>query len=823
MKKTGRKFVSIFLAIAMVMTSIVISPAKADADSVKEGDAKEVSVSQSGGFTEHAEITESGQYILYKVSLTETGIYSFFTSGEGVDTIGYLLNESQLGYFDEDHCLKENDDINDDNYNCGINMYFQAGDIVYFAVRSYDTSTEFDVTIGKAENCVEKDGILYEKIEGTGSSAWSVMGYIDPDISRAVIPGTIEGVPVTTIGYQAFYSAPCLSEVFLPDTIKIIGRRAFASTRLEEIIIPESCTTIAYQAFGDTAIKELSFPKNVSSFDINDFWMASLEKITVAEDNETFSSIDGILYSKDKTKLMLCPAGKDTSVYNVAEGTKIIGTESFSGQQKIDKIVLPDTVETIESFAFLDSKISGVDMGNSVKTVGTGAFWRCDNLNFLDFPESVIKIGTSNCRPFINMPMMTVIIRNSSCEISSSLCDDDQAITMYGIPTSTAEIFASDKDNVTFVALDESGCTKEPAKHQFVEYYKKVPTCTEQGVMGTRCANCGTRGESHAINPLGHTCGYTNHICDRCYEITGEVKKLTLEQKVLVEEADFGEAYSAAYVFRPENPGQYTISLSLDKYYVNTEIYVGENYLTSGPAGEADLSNNNPATISVKKGESVYIRINKEDSVETSGLEITAFCKHAQTEIKTTPATCTEAGKKETVCTSCGKVMQTELVPASNHDFGTNEATCKKCGVANPGYIPSEPDSVVSTDMPETVTEGKVTYQLDKNGEYVAAKAKKSAVKKLLKKAKGFQITWQKVSKVTGYQVQYSTSKKFTKKTTKQKTYQGNKKFTKKVSKLKAKKTYYVRVRTYMTKKINGKTVKLYSGWSKAKSVKTKK
>lgn len=366
---------------------------------------------------------------------------------------------------------------------------------------------------------------------------------------------------------------------------------------------------------------------------------------------------------------------------------------------------------------------------------------------------------------------------------------------MYGIPTSTAETFASGKDNVTFVALDESGCTKEPAEHQFVEYYKKVPTCTKQGVMGTRCANCGTRGESHVINPLGHTCSYTNHICDRCYEITGEVKKLTLEQKVLVEEADFGEAYSAAYVFQPENPGQYTISLSLDKYYVNTEIYVGENYLTSGSAGEADLSNNNPATISVKKGESVYIRINKNASVETSGLEITASCKHAQT----------------------------EAISASGHDFGTNEATCKKCGVANPGYIPSEPDSVVSTDMPETVTEGKVTYQLDQNGEYVAAKAKKSAVKKLLKKAKGFQITWQKVSKVTGYQVQYSTSKKFTKKTTKQKTYQGNKKFTKKVSKLKAKKTYYVRVRTYMTKKINGKNVKLYSGWSKAKSVKTKK
>ena len=105
------------------------------------------------------------------------------------------------------------------------------------------------------------------------------------------------------------------------------------------------------------------------------------------------------------------------------------------------------------------------------------------------------------------------------------------------------------------------------------------------------------------------------------------------------------------------------------------------------------------------------------------------------------------------------------------------------------------------------------------SGEYVSKKAKKPSINKLSKGRKSFKITWKKVSGVSGYQVQYSTSKKFTKKTTKTITCKGNKKFTKTIKKLKGKKKYYVRVRTYKT--VNGK--KVYSGWSKVKAVTTKK
>ena len=78
-------------------------------------------------------------------------------------------------------------------------------------------------------------------------------------------------------------------------------------------------------------------------------------------------------------------------------------------------------------------------------------------------------------------------------------------------------------------------------------------------------------------------------------------------------------------------------------------------------------------------------------------------------------------------------------------------------------------------------------------------------------------------TQVTGYQIQYSTSKAFTKKTTKTLTVKKNKTTAATLKKLKGGKKYYVKIRTYKTVKRNGKMVKIYSDWSKVKSVKVKK
>lgn len=128
---------------------------------------------------------------------------------------------------------------------------------------------------------------------------------------------------------------------------------------------------------------------------------------------------------------------------------------------------------------------------------------------------------------------------------------------------------------------------------------------------------------------------------------------------------------------------------------------------------------------------------------------------------------------------------------------------------SKPATKPSESATTPSTTQPTTKP------STTKNTETV--KPKKTSIKKLSKGKKKFTVTWAKVSGIKGYQIQYSTDKKFKKNNksvtvTKQKTTKAT------VKKLKSKKKYYVRVRTYKT--VNGK--KIYSSWSKVKSVKTK-
>lgn len=88
-------------------------------------------------------------------------------------------------------------------------------------------------------------------------------------------------------------------------------------------------------------------------------------------------------------------------------------------------------------------------------------------------------------------------------------------------------------------------------------------------------------------------------------------------------------------------------------------------------------------------------------------------------------------------------------------------------------------------------------------------------------KAKTFTAKWDKQTSATGYQIQYSTSSKFSSyKTVK---VSKNSSTSKTVSSLKSGKKYYVRIRTYKTVKINGKSKTVYSSWSKAKSITIKK
>lgn len=240
---------------------------------------------------------------------------------------------------------------------------------------------------------------------------------------------------------------------------------------------------------------------------------------------------------------------------------------------------------------------------------------------------------------------------------------------------------------------------------------------------------------------------------------------------------------------------------------------------------------------------------------------------------------CTTAGIGHTECKLCGDIVRQNVkVPATGHTAGTPVITkadhskngnikrrCTVCNALADEKIIYAIDSVYltkgsdvyngKTKKPSVTVKDSKGNTLKKNTDYTVSYPKtmkkvgvytvkitfrgnyaggdklsykivpkKTAISKLKAKKKGFTLKWKKqTSQTTGYEIQYSTNKKFTKKTTKLVKIKKNKTVSKTISRRKANKKYYVRIRTYKNVKVNGKTVKITSGWSKTKTVRTKK
>ena len=125
---------------------------------------------------------------------------------------------------------------------------------------------------------------------------------------------------------------------------------------------------------------------------------------------------------------------------------------------------------------------------------------------------------------------------------------------------------------------------------------------------------------------------------------------------------------------------------------------------------------------------------------------------------------------------------------------------------------------------------GTYSVQITMKGNYTGTqtvlfniRGKKMPAPKLKAHSRALKVTWKKQKAITGYQIQYSTNAKFKKSKTKIVKIAKGRQTSKFIKKLKARKKYYVRVRSYKTTKIGGKTYNAYSVWSKTKKVIVKK
>ena len=195
-----------------------------------------------------------------------------------------------------------------------------------------------------------------------------------PGDSDVIIPKEVDGHTVSTISLSSF------SVDYLDGLSDDNRDRVFSGEygRVRSLTIPEGVKEIVVTGFED---------------------LENLSSINVVENNPYFSSSDGILYSKDKTKLLYCPRGKEVSDFTVPEGVKEIGNNAFehnndSYRYSLTTVVLPEGLEKIGDYAFNgDYYLASVTIPDTVTEIGTGAFQRCSALEKIRLPKNLKAIS----------------------------------------------------------------------------------------------------------------------------------------------------------------------------------------------------------------------------------------------------------------------------------------------------------------------------------------------------------------------------------------------------------------------------------------------
>ncbi len=218
------------------------------------------------------------------------------------------------------------------------------------------------------------------------------MAFYQTKLQHVTIPGTLTSVGssvfsncslltsaelldgVTAISDNMFYNCPALSSVTLPDSLISIGNGAFSGCfSLANIELPGSVRSIGRSAFGwCKALSSITIPDSVTSIGISAFSRGcSLIRIEVADGNQSYKDINGVLFTKDGTELVQYPAGKETVDYTVPGGVLSIQEDAFLECTRLVAVTLPDGLSSIGDFAFS----------------------RCTSLTWIKIPDSVTSIG----------------------------------------------------------------------------------------------------------------------------------------------------------------------------------------------------------------------------------------------------------------------------------------------------------------------------------------------------------------------------------------------------------------------------------------------
>ena len=288
------------------------------------------------------------------------------------------------------------------------------------------------------------------------------------------IPATLDGHKVVSIGTDvipgtASWPTSGSIEVKIPEGVEKIDEYAFCGNysfngygytgnpfvgRLTKINIPSTVTSIGRYAFYDcSGLTSMDIPSSVTIIGTLVFdHCTNLTEINVDANNTQYTSEDGILFNKEKTRLIKFPEGKkDITEYVIPDGVTAIDSCAFRGCDNLTKIVIPSSVTTIGAFAFSGcSNLENIEIPSSVETLGNSAFSNCSKLKSIEIPSLVKNLGESvfsGCTSLTN-----VTIPDTVTSMGQSLFKDCTSLTSITIPSNIKIIDASVFENCTSLA-----------------------------------------------------------------------------------------------------------------------------------------------------------------------------------------------------------------------------------------------------------------------------------------------------------------------------------------------------------------------------------
>lgn len=174
------------------------------------------------------------------------------------------------------------------------------------------------------------------------------------------------------------------SDVVVPDSVRVIGEYAFSNCNaLEEIVIPESVIKIGGRSFGGcNKLTEIYVPAKVANIYSGAFSRCdALEKVVVSENNPYYESVDGVLFSENKTTLICYPASKYDKDYMIPNTVNTLSEYAFDSCNNLKFVFIPERVTRIEGWTFSNcSYLRLVFIPKSVTYICNYAFESSRNL-----------------------------------------------------------------------------------------------------------------------------------------------------------------------------------------------------------------------------------------------------------------------------------------------------------------------------------------------------------------------------------------------------------------------------------------------------------